>query len=179
MIRRCRRARNSRGSHSEGDRDAGDGGRSKSVLRLRSAPVRILRGLLSVLLDSPLNSGARDSEDGFHAVAEPLEGFWAFDHLRLLHGLDHTPPMPRELSNRLARARRGFGSAVASLRKVRGLSQVEFAERARLSVNTLGRIERGEVSPTLDTMLDIALTLDFALADLVAGLDAPPFDAEE
>ncbi len=80
---RCRRARNSRGSRSEGDRDAGEGGGSKSVLRLRSAPVGVLRRDCPLLFDALLNHGARYGEHSLHAVTEARERFLSLDHLKL------------------------------------------------------------------------------------------------
>ncbi len=45
----------------------------------------------------------------------------------------------------------------------RGWSQEQLAEYAKLSVNTIGRIERSQISPTIDTIVKIAdsFGLDF------------------
>ena len=40
-------------------------------------------------------------------------------------------------------------------RKNSGLTQLEVAEKANVSVNYYARIERGEVSPSLETLKDI------------------------
>ena len=40
-------------------------------------------------------------------------------------------------------------------RKETGLTQLEVAEKANVSVNYYARIERGEVSPSLETLKDI------------------------
>lgn len=85
MMSRCRRATNSRGSRSEDGRDAGEGGRSKSALRLRSAPVRVLRGDPPLLFDALLNHGARHGEDCFHSVTKAPISLLAFDHLKRFH----------------------------------------------------------------------------------------------
>lgn len=51
----------------------------------------------------------------------------------------------------------------------RGWSQEQLAEYSKLSVNTIGRIERSQISPTIDTVVQIAnsFELDFnTLTDL-------------
>ncbi len=51
----------------------------------------------------------------------------------------------------------------------RNWSQEELAEYSKLSVNTIGRIERSQISPTIDTIVQIsqAFELDFnTLTDL-------------
>ena len=40
-------------------------------------------------------------------------------------------------------------------RKATGLTQIEVAEKVNVSVNYYARIERGEVSPSLETLKDI------------------------
>lgn len=46
----------------------------------------------------------------------------------------------------------------------RNWSQEQLAEYAELSVNTIGRIERSQISPSIDTVVHIAeaFQLDFA-----------------
>ena len=51
----------------------------------------------------------------------------------------------------------------------RGWSQEQLAEYSKLSVNTIGRIERSQISPTIDTIVQIAnsFEIDFnTLTDL-------------
>lgn len=45
-------------------------------------------------------------------------------------------------------------------RKESGLTQLEVAEKANVSVNYYARIERGEVSPSLETLKDLMKILD-------------------
>lgn len=58
-----------------------------------------------------------------------------------------------------------FGARLRKLRTERGLSQATLAERIGISANHLGIIERGESSPTLETVEAIAdaLMVDPAL----------------
>ena len=68
-----------------------------------------------------------------------------------------------------------FGANVRHYRKGRGLKQHALADRAGLSVNMVGRIERGEASPSLETIERIAAALDVPAAALFgAGTPAAP-----
>ncbi len=62
--------------------------------------------------------------------------------------------------------RRGIGRRIKSLRQGRRLTQEQVAERTRLSVNYLSRIERGLENPTLDTFLALAGALKVEPLDL-------------
>jgi transcriptional regulator with XRE-family HTH domain len=53
-------------------------------------------------------------------------------------------------------AHAAFGQAVRKLRKERGLSQEELGHRSGLHRNYLGGIERGELNPTLTTIIKLA-----------------------
>jgi transcriptional regulator with XRE-family HTH domain len=63
---------------------------------------------------------------------------------------------------------RQFGAHVRTLRRARGLTQDALAERSRLSVDAIRRIERGGFSPTLDTVHKISVGLDVSLGTLFA-----------
>jgi len=73
-------------------------------------------------------------------------------------------PIPKECKK--------FGAAVRSRRRALGLSQEEFAEKVDCHRNFVGRIERGEQNPTVDTLLKIARALRCKISDLFfeAGL---------
>ena len=47
------------------------------------------------------------------------------------------------------------------------ISQEKLAEFSDLNKNTIGSIERGEISPTIETLNSIAKGLDIGLPDLV------------
>jgi transcriptional regulator with XRE-family HTH domain len=59
---------------------------------------------------------------------------------------------------------RGFGRFVRLLRKARGQTQEQLAERADLSSDTIRRLELGSFSPSLDTLtkLTSGLRIDFS-----------------
>ena len=66
-----------------------------------------------------------------------------------------------------------IGLRIKSLRRGRGLTQDQVAERTGLSLNYLSRIERGLENPTLDTFLALADALK------VEPLDLFTIDSEE
>lgn len=59
-----------------------------------------------------------------------------------------------------------FGRKVAKLRKLQGISQEELAERCGIHRTYIGAIERGEKSPTLNTIEKIANGLNVEIIEL-------------
>lgn len=70
-----------------------------------------------------------------------------------------------------------FGTNVRTLRKLRGFSQAELAERADLSTDMLGRIERGQASSSFDTVEALARALTVSPAALFGHSDFPDEDS--
>ncbi|MBI5360555.1 MAG: helix-turn-helix domain-containing protein [Planctomycetes bacterium] len=68
------------------------------------------------------------------------------------------------------------GGTVCALRKEQGMSQEELAFGAGLDVSTIGRIERGEISPALETLTVLSEALD---VDVVTLLRAETDDGSE
>ena len=64
-----------------------------------------------------------------------------------------------------------FGENIAAACKKKGLSQEELAKRAGTIAVTIGRYERGEIKPSIDTAARIAEVLDVALDYLVESTD--------
>ncbi len=60
-----------------------------------------------------------------------------------------------------------LGIKIRFLRIKMKLSQEQFAELAGLSKNAIGMIERGQMSPTLETLEKIANALKIELKELV------------
>jgi transcriptional regulator with XRE-family HTH domain len=60
-----------------------------------------------------------------------------------------------------------FGNSVRETRLKKGLTQEKLAYKADLSANYLGRIERGQVNPTLETIEQIANALGCSISELV------------
>ncbi|MGN1125516.1 MAG: helix-turn-helix domain-containing protein [Candidatus Gastranaerophilaceae bacterium] len=60
-----------------------------------------------------------------------------------------------------------FGWKVKIERTKQKLSQEQLADRAELNKNTLGLIERGECTPSIETANDIAKALNLSLIELI------------
>ena len=56
------------------------------------------------------------------------------------------------------------------MRKLKGFSQEEFAAEASLGRTYYGRIERGEQNISIQNLIQIALTLQVELAELLPSL---------
>ena len=60
-----------------------------------------------------------------------------------------------------------IGGRIKELRKQQGLTQEDLADKAGLNPNYLGRIERGEINVTIETLSKIAVSLSKSLALLL------------
>lgn len=60
-----------------------------------------------------------------------------------------------------------FGNHLRAIRIKKGLSQEDLANDADIPINQVGRIERGEVNPSLSTMSSIAKALNLRLHELL------------
>lgn len=63
-----------------------------------------------------------------------------------------------------------FGERVRSLREASGRSQEVFAAQANIDRSTYGKLERGEINPSLVTMARVAVALEVTIATLLEGL---------
>ena len=59
-----------------------------------------------------------------------------------------------------------FGKRVKELRKINSMTQNELAEKAELSKDYIGLIERGLRSPSLQTIYRIADSLEVSISNL-------------
>jgi transcriptional regulator with XRE-family HTH domain len=66
---------------------------------------------------------------------------------------------------------RALGKRIQELRKDRNLTQELLAERCSLTLNYIGKIERGEAQPTLEALLSIANALKSNLSNLFFYMD--------
>ena len=64
-----------------------------------------------------------------------------------------------------------FGRTVRALRHKAGYSQEGFADAIDLHRTAMGKIERGETSPRLETIELIARGLDLSLSELLAAME--------
>src|SRR5258708_1256032 len=63
-----------------------------------------------------------------------------------------------------------------SLRERQGITQEEFADRCGISVSFASLLERGERSPSYETLLQIADALEIPLAELFRSAASPSDD---
>jgi transcriptional regulator with XRE-family HTH domain len=80
--------------------------------------------------------------------------------------------------NALNETTRVFGERVRDRRAELGISQETAADRIGIHWSALGKIERGQRSLRLETITKIAAGLSIDPGTLVAGLPAPPEDAD-
>ncbi len=71
------------------------------------------------------------------------------------------------MTNKQEKISKKIGLKIKLLRNKIGISQEELGFRAGVSKQQIGLIERGESSPTIDTLDQIARALEIALTDLV------------
>lgn len=60
---------------------------------------------------------------------------------------------------------KAFGRKVRDLRTSAGLSQEQLANEAEIPLSQVGRIERGEINPTLSTISALAKALNIELSN--------------
>jgi transcriptional regulator with XRE-family HTH domain len=63
-----------------------------------------------------------------------------------------------------------FGERMRALRIEAGRSQEEFAALVNIDRATYGKLERGEINPSLITLARIAVALDTSLSGLLNGI---------
>jgi transcriptional regulator with XRE-family HTH domain len=74
---------------------------------------------------------------------------------------------------RLRRVPEPLDAFTANLRRARnerGLSQEAVGDRAGMTQSQYGRIERGEVDPSIKTLARLATALEVAASDLLRGV---------
>jgi transcriptional regulator with XRE-family HTH domain len=74
-------------------------------------------------------------------------------------------------------AARKVGGRIRAERDRLGLSQMDFAHLAGMNVANVGRIERGEGNPSLETLVGLARVLDVRLAELVSDVSGDDVQA--
>lgn len=74
---------------------------------------------------------------------------------------------------------KNVGARVRRFRKLRGWSMAKLAEASGLTTEALGRLERGEQTPRLDTLFGIAGGLEVEPAALLSDEVAGPRPARD
>lgn len=62
---------------------------------------------------------------------------------------------------------RAVGKRMKEIRNALNISQLDLAELSHVHPSNMGKIERGQANPSLDTLTRIATALDTTVADLV------------
>lgn len=92
-------------------------------------------------------------------------------------GLDIMPPVtpipPRNETTRM------FGERLRVAREELGLSQEAAAQRCGIHWTQLGKVERGQRSLRLETLVKILDGLDLDAGALLNGLPVPPLDTRD
>lgn len=79
----------------------------------------------------------------------------------------------------LTQTTRAFGERVRDRRNQLGISQEAAADRIGIHWSALGKIERGQRSLRLETIVKIAAGLDIDAGSLISGLPVPADDATD
>jgi transcriptional regulator with XRE-family HTH domain len=71
-----------------------------------------------------------------------------------------------------------FGNRIRELRKAKGMTQEDCAFKAGIDVSYLGYVERGQQSPTLRKIEEIAKSLEVEVAELFYFKTAKSFNKQ-
>lgn len=77
------------------------------------------------------------------------------------------------MDNKIGKLSSKIGTKIKLERTKRGWSQEKLAGLSNLNVNSIGTIERGTSSPSIDTLAQIASAFDMEVIDLI---DVNKFD---
>lgn len=72
-----------------------------------------------------------------------------------------------EVSDRAAKLQKTFGETVRTERLARKLTQEQLAEKADLSLNFIGIVERGEQMASLDSIVRLAAAMKMSGSELL------------
>jgi len=68
---------------------------------------------------------------------------------------------------------RRFGERLKELRRVRGMTQTDLAEKTAITASYIGRLERAGAAPGVDLVARLAVALGTTIADLLPEADPP------
>lgn len=69
------------------------------------------------------------------------------------------------------------GKRIAELRKKKGLTQEQLAEKLNISTSNLGKLERGLQSFSIDLLIEIGFFFGVSTDYLLLGCSIPNYDA--
>jgi transcriptional regulator with XRE-family HTH domain len=85
------------------------------------------------------------------------------------------PPNRKQVPAAIGRANRRLGEDVAAWRKLKGLTQVQLADRSGIGPATLARLERGEGGVSVENLLRVLRALGI-LSNVLKALD--PYETD-
>lgn len=68
---------------------------------------------------------------------------------------------------------RRFGERLKEVRRERGMTQADLAEKTAITASYIGRLERAGAAPGVDLVARLAAALGTAIADLLPEADPP------
>ncbi len=71
------------------------------------------------------------------------------------------------------------GKRIAELRKEKGLTQDQLAEKLNISTSNLGKLERGLQSFSIDLLIEIGFFFGVSTDYLLLGCSIPHYDASQ
>lgn len=139
---------------------------SSAVARLRFLQARVVHGVGEPLDISEIHEGideARALLDDLRSLAVPDVAHLASDAGKaVVSGRTRRNPYSLRL-----------GARIRGLRTARHLTMEQLGELADVHRTFVGHVERGEVNPTLSSIVRLAIALGVDPAELVAGLHDP------
>lgn len=69
------------------------------------------------------------------------------------------------------------GKRIAALRKEKGLTQEQLAEKINISTSTLGKIERGIQGFSIDLLIEMAIFFDISTDYILIGCEIRNYEA--
>lgn len=69
------------------------------------------------------------------------------------------------------------GKRIATLRKEKGLTQEQLAEKINISTSTLGKIERGIQGFSIDLLIEMAIFFDISTDYILIGCEIRNYEA--
>lgn len=81
-------------------------------------------------------------------------------------------PVPKKQIDHEAVVRR-FGERLKEIRRERGMTQADLAEKTAITASYIGRLERAGAAPGVDLVARLAAALGTTIADLLPEADQP------
>lgn len=64
-----------------------------------------------------------------------------------------------------------IGRLIAEIREAKGISQAELARSINANIGSVGRMERGENSPSINRVVEVCMALDIKMSDFFKRID--------